>query len=176
MNEPSSYLRAAFAVIPVVVALAFIAGVYRAGMAAGRSPVRARRDALFATVLAGAWMALTLAGAASGRLSFASRPPTMVVLFAALVVIAVVVTFLVATGRASVRLVRAWNVLSMVLLVNIVTIALLSAPTPYRVFMNEPANVWVTRPPFVWLPAVLVLAALLGHLVLFRRLANEPRD
>jgi hypothetical protein len=42
--------------------------------------------------------------------------------------------------------------------------------------MNEPANVWVTRPPFVWLPAVLVLAALLGHLVLFRRLANEPRD
>jgi hypothetical protein len=28
----------------------------------------------------------------------------------------------------------------------------------------------VTYPPFVWLPAVLVLAALAGHLVIFRAL------
>lgn len=238
MIETSSFLRTAFAVLPVAVVLAFVAGVHRAGVSGGRSPALARRDAVLALVLSGAWMALTLAAAASGRLSFTSRPPTMVVLFVALIAIAVVVArsslgrrlalglplaalvgfhafrlplelvmhrayeegvmpeqmsysgwnfdivtgitavvlaILLAMGRASIGLVRAWNVLGTLLLVNIVTIALLSAPTPLRVFMNEPANVWVTQAPFVWLPAVLVLAALLGHLVLFRRLASESR-
>lgn len=42
--------------------------------------------------------------------------------------------------------------------------------------MNEPANVWITWPPFVWLPAVLVPVALLGHLLLFRRLRVERAD
>jgi hypothetical protein len=41
------------------------------------------------------------------------------------------------------------------------------------VFSNEPANVWVLQPPFVWLPAVMVLAALLGHIVIFRRIRAE---
>jgi hypothetical protein len=30
--------------------------------------------------------------------------------------------------------------------------------------------VWVTYPPFVWLPAVMALAGLAGHLVIFRAL------
>jgi hypothetical protein len=34
-------------------------------------------------------------------------------------------------------------------------------------------NVWVTQAPFVWLPAVMVLAALLGHILLFRRLRRD---
>jgi hypothetical protein len=34
-------------------------------------------------------------------------------------------------------------------------------------------NVWVMRPPFVWLPAVMVLAALAGHLLVFRALALQ---
>jgi hypothetical protein len=71
--------------------------------------------------------------------------------------------------------VRLWNWMGLALLVNVVTIALLSAPTPLRVFMNEPVNVWVTRAPFVWLPAVMVLTALLGHIVVFRRLRLEAR-
>ena len=37
-------------------------------------------------------------------------------------------------------------------------------------------NVWVAMPPFVWLPTVLVVAALGGHIVIFRRLlANDGR-
>jgi hypothetical protein len=35
--------------------------------------------------------------------------------------------------------------------------------------------VWVTYPPYVWLPAVMVLAALAGHLLIFRALARERR-
>ncbi|HEX4467931.1 MAG TPA: hypothetical protein VH080_00255, partial [Gemmatimonadaceae bacterium] len=61
------------------------------------------------------------------------------------------------------------------LLANIIGVALLSAPTPLRVFMNEPANLWITRAPWVWLPTVLVVAALCGHVVVYRRLAIDAR-
>ena len=62
----------------------------------------------------------------------------------------------------------AWNVVGVALLANILAIAMLSAPTPFRVFMNEPSNVWITRAPWVWLPTVFVFAAILGHVVVFR--------
>jgi hypothetical protein len=78
-----------------------------------------------------------------------------------------------APQRVSPRVVMAWNGLGFGLLANVVTIAILSTPTPLRVFMNEPANVWITQAPFVWLPAVFVLAALAGHIVIFRRLRLE---
>jgi hypothetical protein len=37
-----------------------------------------------------------------------------------------------------------------------------------RVFMNEPANTWITRLPYILLPGVLVQAALCGHLLVLR--------
>jgi hypothetical protein len=75
--------------------------------------------------------------------------------------------------RRSRGLVLAWNTLGLALLANVVVVALLSAPTPLRVFMNEPANVWITHAPWVWLPAVMVLAALSGHVLVYRRLLGE---
>ena len=55
------------------------------------------------------------------------------------------------------------------LLVNVVTVAILSTPR-FRYFGDDQLNVWVTYPHrFVWLPAVMVLAALAGHLLVFRR-------
>src|SRR3954467_1073285 len=53
-----------------------------------------------------------------------------------------------APQRVSPKLVLAWNVMGFGLLLNVLTIALLSAPTPLRVFMNEPANVWIAQAPF----------------------------
>ena len=76
--------------------------------------------------------------------------------------------WLVWRGRAGRPLLLIWNVFCLFLLVNIVSIAVLSFPTPFRVFSNEPANIFVTYPPFIWLPTVLVQAALLGHLLVFR--------
>ncbi len=61
-----------------------------------------------------------------------------------------------------------WNLVGFGLLANVVAIAALSAPTPLRVFANEPANVWITRAPWIWLPAFLVPMALLGHLLVLR--------
>jgi hypothetical protein len=71
--------------------------------------------------------------------------------------------------------IRLFNLIGMALLINIVTIAILSAPTPMRRFFNEPANTFVTYFPFVWLPAVLVQAAWFGHLLVFRWL-RKPRS
>jgi len=61
-----------------------------------------------------------------------------------------------------------FNLVGLALLINIVTIAILSSPTPLRKFFNEPANTFVTYFPFVWLPAFLVQAAWFGHLLVFR--------
>ena len=58
-----------------------------------------------------------------------------------------------------------------ILVVNIVTIAVLSMPTPLRMFMTEPANtIAPTHAPYIWLPVFLVQAALFGHLLVFRKL------
>jgi len=55
----------------------------------------------------------------------------------------------------------------MLLLTNIVVVAILSTPK-FAAFGPDRLNVFVFYPPFVWLPAVLVLAALAGHLIVFR--------
>jgi hypothetical protein len=72
-----------------------------------------------------------------------------------------------------VKLARAWNWLGLALLANVVIIAILSAPLPFRKFMNEPANVWILDSPFVWLPTMMVPMALLGHLVIFGSLRHR---
>jgi hypothetical protein len=84
-----------------------------------------------------------------------------------------VVAGLIAAGRAPRLLVQAWNAMGLLLVLTVITIGFLSAPVPFRVFHNEPANVWITQFPFVWLPAVMVATALLGHILVFRRLRQE---
>ena len=54
------------------------------------------------------------------------------------------------------KLAIAFNIISLLLLVNILVIAVLSMPTPIRYFMNDPANTLVAEFPFILLPGVLV--------------------
>jgi hypothetical protein len=75
--------------------------------------------------------------------------------------------------KPNLPLVRAWNWMGIAFLVVIAFIALGSMPTPLRVFMSEPSNLWVTTVPYVLLPGILVVAALTGHLLVFRKLARE---
>jgi hypothetical protein len=82
---------------------------------------------------------------------------------------AIVVAALVATGLAGRRLVAAWNILGLLLLLNVVTVAILATPR-FRYFGDDRLNVWVTYVPYVWLPSVMVLTALAGHLLIFRAL------
>ncbi|MGD1890343.1 MAG: hypothetical protein ACFB15_07080 [Cyclobacteriaceae bacterium] len=67
-------------------------------------------------------------------------------------------------------LIIVWNVLGLMLLANIVTIAILSMPTPFRVFTNEPSNTIVATFPFVWLPGVLVPIAYSIHFFSLKQL------
>jgi hypothetical protein len=82
---------------------------------------------------------------------------------------AILVAILVKTGYGGRRLVTLWNVLGLALLVNVVSVAIASMPL-IRAFGDDRVVTFVTYPPFVWLPAVMVLAALAGHLVIFRAL------
>jgi hypothetical protein len=87
---------------------------------------------------------------------------------------AIIVAALVAAGRGGGRLVAVWNVLGLALVLNVVIVAILSTPT-FRYFGDDRLNVWVTYTPFVWLPAVMVLAAFAGHLLIFRALVRRKR-
>ena len=87
---------------------------------------------------------------------------------------AIVVAWLLGTGRAGWRTAFAWNLAGLALLLNIVTVAILSTPR-FAFFGPDRLNVWVMYPPFVWLPAVMVLAALAGHLLIFRALSDGPQ-
>ena len=69
-----------------------------------------------------------------------------------------------------------WNIFGIVLLANIVLIAFLSAPFPFRVFMNEPANTMVAHFPFIWIPGFIVPFALAMHLFSLKQLIlNKER-
>ena len=63
-----------------------------------------------------------------------------------------------------------WNVVGLALLINIVTVAILSMPTSLRVFENEPANTIVTQFPFIFLPTFLVPLAYILHFLSLRKL------
>ena len=82
---------------------------------------------------------------------------------------ALAVGWLVFSRRVGRRVVLTWNIMGLLLVLNVVTVAILSTPR-FRLFGDDRLNVFVTYPPFVWLPAVMVLAALAGHLIVFRAL------
>lgn len=63
-----------------------------------------------------------------------------------------------------------WNFVCLALLLNIVTIALLSLPTPFQKFAFEQSNIGLAYFPFVWLPCVVVPIVLFSHLVSIRQL------
>jgi hypothetical protein len=69
--------------------------------------------------------------------------------------------------------VMGWNVLGLALLWTIVGIGVASTPM-FQVFGPDRLNTFIADPPYVLLPAVMVLTAWTGHLVIFRTLAT-PR-
>jgi hypothetical protein len=69
--------------------------------------------------------------------------------------------------------VYAWSVLGLGLLTNILVVAILSTPV-FAYFGPDRLNVWIMRMPYTLLPAVMVLAAWAGHLVVLRALRQGP--
>ncbi|MDG2168406.1 MAG: hypothetical protein P8L44_10840 [Opitutales bacterium] len=85
---------------------------------------------------------------------------------------ALVMAYQFSRKKVGAKAIFVWNVLGLLLLINIVVIAILSMPLPFQLFFNEPANTFVTYVPYIWLPTFHVQAALFGHLLIFRALSR----
>jgi len=82
---------------------------------------------------------------------------------------AMVVAAVAARGLAPRWLFTGWNALGSLLLLNVIVIAVRSMPM-INAYGDFFMNTRVADAPFVWLPGVLVQAALLGHLLVWRKL------
>jgi hypothetical protein len=71
-----------------------------------------------------------------------------------------------AVGRTAVII---WNAIGISCLVAIAGIAIATAPFVAALGPDE-TNEWVAHVPYVWLPAVMVVAAIAGHIVILRKL------
>lgn len=80
------------------------------------------------------------------------------------------VYYLVRSQRISHKMLVAWNVLGLALLLNIVVMAVLSAPSPLQRFAFEQPNVAILYFPYAWLPSVAVPIVLLAHVAALRQL------
>jgi len=80
------------------------------------------------------------------------------------------VAWLVANQKINRTVIVLWNIACLGLLINIVTVAILSMPTDLQYFFNKPYNVAVTQFPYSFLPAFLVPLAYLLHFFSLRQL------
>lgn len=82
-----------------------------------------------------------------------------------------------ARGSVPRGVIVAWNVLGLTLLAVIVTVAFLATPL-VRAFGDQQINSWIAQFPYAWM-AVMVSAALLGHVLVARKLllaTTRPRS
>lgn len=89
---------------------------------------------------------------------------------------AIPVCILLALGRMPRWGVWLWNICGIILLAGIIAIAAAASPM-VRAFGDDPSqvNTWVAYFPFIWLPAVLVVAAIFGHVVITRKLMQKDQ-
>lgn len=89
-------------------------------------------------------------------------------------ILAVVVYFAAFRGQTLKRwLLIAYNLLGLALLINIVTIAVLSLPTPLQQMSFDQPNRAVLFFPYVWLPTIIVPIVLFSHLAALWKLSKN---
>jgi hypothetical protein len=89
-------------------------------------------------------------------------------------IFAIPVAFLASRSQPPRALITAWNVVGTLLLINIIAIAVASTPT-FAAFGPDRLNTWVADAPYVFLPTVLVPAAVFGHALTWRKLSTSSR-
>jgi len=85
-----------------------------------------------------------------------------------------VIAYLAYQGKISRSGILLWNTAGLLLLINVVTIAILSMPGKLQVLTDGPANTLVFQLPYVWI-TFFVFTALASHLLIFRKLAIEKK-
>jgi len=66
-----------------------------------------------------------------------------------------------------------WNCVALILLINIVTVAILSFPSPMQSIALEQPNRAIVYFPFVWLPPVVVPIVFFAHLAAILKLSKS---
>ncbi|MGC4034459.1 MAG: hypothetical protein QM764_00770 [Chitinophagaceae bacterium] len=69
-----------------------------------------------------------------------------------------------------------WNILCLFLLINIVSIAILSAPFTFQRFGIGQPNIALLYFPFIWLPCCIVPVVLFSHMVSLRFLFRKQME
>jgi hypothetical protein len=147
----------------VVLALRLSLGRFGARLATGLPLWTLVAVQSFRFPLETAMHALYEQGIMPAQMSYSGRNFDIITGITALVVAVIV------RRRESRALVAIWNVMGFALLVNVVIVAILSTPR-IAFFGPDRLSGFVAYPPFVWLPAVMVLAALAGHVLICRAL------
>lgn len=78
--------------------------------------------------------------------------------------------------KMSEKMLLFWNIICLLLLLNVVVTALLSAKTPFQQFAFDRPNIGITFFPFIFLPGIIVPVVLLSHLVSIRKLLLNLRQ
>lgn len=79
-------------------------------------------------------------------------------------------------GKLSKSILLAWNFVCLALLLNIVALAVLSAPFPFQKLAFDQPNVAVLFLPFIWLPCFIVPVVLFSHLLMIRMLLSQKKQ
>ena len=77
--------------------------------------------------------------------------------------------------RVSNKVILLWNFICLGLLINIVVIGVLSAPSPFQRFSFDQPNIAILYFPINWLPGCIVPLVLLSHLAVIRQLLMAER-
>ncbi|MBL7741313.1 MAG: hypothetical protein JNK14_18965 [Chitinophagaceae bacterium] len=80
-----------------------------------------------------------------------------------------------ARNKLSPKVILAWNIICLLLVLNVVIHGVLSVPTPFQQFAFDQPNIAVLYFPFIWLPAFIVPVVIFTHLVSIRQLVSGKR-
>lgn len=78
--------------------------------------------------------------------------------------------------KLSNKIILYWNVIALLLLLNVLTIGVLSAPFVFQSFSFLQPNIAILHFPFIWLPAYIVPVIFFGHLVSIRQLLKSIKQ
>lgn len=91
-------------------------------------------------------------------------------------ILALGLAFMWMQGRKKKAALWVFNIAGILLLINIVGVAFLSAPTEIQKFGMMQPNMAIFYLPFVWLPTFIVPVVLWSHIVLTRKLLSNDID
>lgn len=80
-----------------------------------------------------------------------------------------------ALTRGHRRLVLAWNAAGMLLLLTVLTLGVLSSPTPFQLLFTDPPNLALLTFPYIWIPAFLLPLGAAMHVLSIRQLLSGAK-